>query len=330
MGKSPKLSNKMATSNNCKGCINMDRMFEMEYQALREEKLNRYDYANKLTTDLITFTTAVVGAALAMYAIYNKEFGSDNTVLILKYLQSLLMLSPALFATVTHRHSILNSIRINLISDYLREMSSAEKTWEKFKKEYDVQYFDFPYNKHNKRIGDITDLCIGTTAVSLLFSWMMALVASLDYIECDEYYNCYIILSIGCPLVIILIKLLWNNKTDTKHIICRILIYIFSFLVVLTPLIMCFVFSAKNATVNAEGGMWLLPCSFLSIYSILVFAISPYYKEKRAAEEKVCCNACTLKEYKKGLVDKEEKVRCNDCTLKKHNKVSLTKRINKK
>lgn len=275
-------------------------MFELEYNALREEKLNRYDYANKLTTDLITFSTAVGGACLAMYAIYNKEndLGGNTTILILKYMQSLLMLAPALFATVTHKHSILNSIRINLISDYLREMSSARITWEKFKTDCDVQYFDFPYDRSRKRIGDITGLCYGTTVVSLGFSYIMALIVSLNLIGESELWTPYIIASIGCPLFIYLIKLSWDNKPDAESIMReKAKQYICILIAIIPCLIMGFHLSNCKCIVKKLEEGWCLPFVFISCYSIATIHISPYNKMKDAAEKYVQLNATKLKRY---------------------------------
>ena len=144
----------------------------LEYQALRAEKLQRYDYANKLFSQLITFTITVWAAALTLFTVFDEynhhtiNMAEIDMVVPIEVLQVAIFLLPAIFSVIIFHYSLRNSIRICLISDYLRKSipkicGPATPSWEEMKDYTDetdteiMTYFDF--NRISVKKGFIKD-----------------------------------------------------------------------------------------------------------------------------------------------------------------------------
>lgn len=139
---------------------------EYEYQeflALRNEKLNRYDYSRSLNERLLGSTIAVWTAALSLFAIFGvidmaslDYYQYHSFIISLECIQVILFLIPSLLSSFLFKASQANSIRIHLISDYLRhKVDNDIKTWEKMKENKNLYYFlDFKSSNEVKSCDD--------------------------------------------------------------------------------------------------------------------------------------------------------------------------------
>ena len=161
----------------------------LEYQSLRSELLQRYDYANKLFTQLITFSTSVWAGALTLFTLIVRFFDTDftklenaNYIVPIEMLQIALVLLPAVFSVIIFHYSLRNSIRICLISDYLRlsihnRKQSVKKSWEHMKNKKKITYHDFNRIKSTKstsmRPRERNVLHIGISLISIIVALIL-------------------------------------------------------------------------------------------------------------------------------------------------------------
>ncbi len=159
-------------------CIIDDNSQDAEYSALRQEKLYRYEYSNKLFSDTITFSSAVIAAVLGIYAFMGENLYTNQSIM-LEYIQLYLLFLPVLFSGITFSYSIENSIRINYISDYIRNKSSIT-AWEK-RKENNHYFFRMYFRNGNiylgthSRVGDLLPTHMTITYVCLLISSILSI-----------------------------------------------------------------------------------------------------------------------------------------------------------
>ena len=140
---------------------------ETEYNALREEKIFRYGYSNSVNTTLLTITLAVFSVGALMFTMSTNAFEE-----LAKIFFPLFFLLPCLFARICFRSLLKNSIRIGLLSEYIRSHISFKDgiSWEKIKKDKEINYFLKP----DQYIGGVKEVPLCVTAVSLLFSMIIA------------------------------------------------------------------------------------------------------------------------------------------------------------
>lgn len=126
-----------------------------EYEALRAEKLFRYEYSNQLNTNLLTFSFTVYTAGLALFALifeFSDFFTTTNSNTIsnkdvysvfVEYFFACFFLLPCFFARINFLYTVNNSLRIGQLTEYTREkiLFDDGESWESFKREYKVNYF---------------------------------------------------------------------------------------------------------------------------------------------------------------------------------------------
>ncbi|MBE6664663.1 MAG: hypothetical protein E7603_00395 [Ruminococcaceae bacterium] len=137
-----------------------------EYEALRAEKLFRYEYSNQLNTGLLTFAFTIFTAGLALFALIfefsdlfkaisstveSTDLENLSTEISIKNLYSVFVeyffacffLLPCFFARVNFRYTVKNSLRIGQLTDYIREKVHFDdgESWESFKRDYKINYF---------------------------------------------------------------------------------------------------------------------------------------------------------------------------------------------
>lgn len=136
---------------------------ETEYNALREEKIFRYSYSNSVNTTLLTVTLAVFSVGGLLFSI-----SEDTFVELAKIFFPLFFLLPCVFARIAFYSLLRNSVRIGLLSEYMRSHISFENnySWEKIKKERKINYFLDP----EKYIGGVKEIPLCITVVSIIFS----------------------------------------------------------------------------------------------------------------------------------------------------------------
>ena len=146
---------------------NDDISSETEYNALREEKIFRYGYSNSVNTTLLTITLAVFSVGALMFTMSTNMFEE-----LAKIFFPLFFLLPCLFARICFRSLLKNSIRIGLLSEYIRThiLFKDGISWEKIKKEKEINYFLKP----DQYIGGVKEVPLCVTAVSLIFSMIIA------------------------------------------------------------------------------------------------------------------------------------------------------------
>lgn len=140
---------------------------EAEYHALREEKIFRYGYSNSINTTLLTLTLAVFSVGGLMFTMNGNNFFELAEVFF-----PLFFLLPCLFSCICFRYLLRNSVRIGLLSEYIRTHLNFQNntSWEGIKKDEEIKYFMFSKNC----IGGAEDVPKCVTMVSLILSLIIA------------------------------------------------------------------------------------------------------------------------------------------------------------
>ena len=135
---------------------------EAEYNALRGEKIFRYGYANSVNTTLLTLTLAVFSVGGLLFTSSNEDFTGIAEIFF-----PLFFLIPCLFARIGFKSLVKNSVRIGLLSEYMREhLFKNENAWECIKGDDKLNYFMEP----KKYIGGVKEVPQCVSVVSILFS----------------------------------------------------------------------------------------------------------------------------------------------------------------
>jgi len=180
---------------------------ETEYNALREEKLFRYGYSNSVNTTLLTITLAVFSVGALMFTMSNNTFAELAEVFF-----PLFFLLPCLFARICFRSLLKNSIRIGLLSEYIRSHIpfNDDISWEKIKKEKEINYFLNP----DQYIGGVKEVPICITAVSLIFSAIIAHYFIYQSVSDKKYFLLLILALI--PIIVAFYPLSTANSKGCK------------------------------------------------------------------------------------------------------------------
>ena len=134
---------------------------EAEYNALRAEKIYRYGYANSVNTALLTLTLAVFSVGALLFTSSNKPFEGIAEIFF-----PLFFLIPCLFARIGFKSLVKNSVRIGLLSEYMRKhLFKNQCSWECLKNDK-MNYF----MESKKYIGGVKEVPLCVSAVSILFS----------------------------------------------------------------------------------------------------------------------------------------------------------------
>ena len=125
-----------------------------EYEALRAEKLFRYEYSNQLNTSLLTFAFTVFTAGLIIFTLLfefggifkpteNNVTGDQTYIVFAEYFFACFFLLPCFFSRINFRYTLKNSLRIGQLTDYTREKIQFDdgESWEIFKRDFRVNYF---------------------------------------------------------------------------------------------------------------------------------------------------------------------------------------------
>ena len=130
-----------------------DKMFIQQSAHLYEDKRYRREYANKLSSGILTFAGTMFAVALTCISIIYKggTVNDDSVDLngLLQYLCTLIFLFPALCSIMTYKFYLENSVRIDTISAYQFEIAQEDITWEKAKKNANLNYYYDEYNNIN-------------------------------------------------------------------------------------------------------------------------------------------------------------------------------------
>lgn len=125
-----------------------ETMVPQQSAHLYEDKRYRREYANKLSSGILTFAGTVFAVALTCISIIYKGNTGDLNGL-LQYLCTLFFLFPALCSIMTYKFYLENSVRIDTISAYQFEIAKEDITWEKAKKNANLNYYYDEYNNIN-------------------------------------------------------------------------------------------------------------------------------------------------------------------------------------
>ena len=130
-----------------------ETMVPQQSAHLYEDKRYRREYANKLSSGILTFAGTVFAVALTCISIiYKGNTVNDDSVDLnglLQYLCTLIFLFPALYSIMTYKFYLENSVRIDTISAYQFEIAKEDITWEKAKKNANLNYYYDEYNNIN-------------------------------------------------------------------------------------------------------------------------------------------------------------------------------------
>ena len=145
-----------------------------EYEALRAEKLFRYEYSNQLNTSLLTFAFTVIIAGLVLFSLVMQfgDLGENQKTIsfFIEYFFAAFFLLPCFFAGINFRYTVKNSLRICQITDYVRIkiQFDDDESWESFKQDYNAHYF----YKQSCRIGGAKDipLCVSIVSCAISFA----------------------------------------------------------------------------------------------------------------------------------------------------------------
>ncbi len=130
-----------------------ETMITQQSAHLYEDKRYRREYANKLSSGILTFAGTAFAVALTCISIIYKG-GTVNDASIdlnglLQYLCTLIFLFPALYSIMTYKFYLENSVRIDTISAYQFEIAKKNITWEIAKKNANLNYYYDEYNNIN-------------------------------------------------------------------------------------------------------------------------------------------------------------------------------------
>lgn len=145
-----------------------------EYEALRAEKLFRYEYSNQLNTSLLNFAFTIFTAGLALFSIIiefgNLENAQQTIGVFIEYFFAAFFLLPCFFARINFKYTVHNSLRICQLTDYVRSKICFDdnESWEGFKQKYRAHYF----YKQSSRIGGAKEIpiCVSLVSISISFS----------------------------------------------------------------------------------------------------------------------------------------------------------------
>lgn len=181
---------------------------EAEYNALREEKIFRYGYSNSVNTTLLTITLAVFSVGALMFTMSNNTFAKLAEIFF-----PLFFLLPCLFARICFRSLLKNSVRIGLLSEYMREYLKFEKdsSWEKIKKNHKINYF----MDEKKYIGGAKEVPLCVTIVSIFFSSIIGYYPIHDLM--NNYWISAIIFFLSLGIVVLLFVI--YQKMNLKRIV---------------------------------------------------------------------------------------------------------------
>lgn len=189
-----------------------------EYEALRAEKLFRYEYSNQLNTSLLTFAFTVFTAGLVLFSLV-VEFGNINNrsqmiELFIEYFFAIFFLLPCFFARINFKYTLNNSLRICQITDYVREKIKFDddESWESFKQDYKSHYF----YKQNNRIGGAKDIPCGVSVVSCVLSFLIFGIFTFLQIHPIELYldqDFYLVLYWGIRLLLFIGTTIYVQKS---------------------------------------------------------------------------------------------------------------------
>ena len=122
---------------------------EAEYNALRAEKIYRYGYANSVNTALLTLTLAVFSVGGLLFTSSKNTFEGIAEIFF-----PLFFLIPCLFARIGFRSLVKNSVRIGVLSEYMRQhLFKGQRSWECLKNDK-FNYFMEP----QKYIGGVKEV----------------------------------------------------------------------------------------------------------------------------------------------------------------------------
>lgn len=152
-----------------------------EYEALRAEKLFRYEYSNQLNTSLLTFAFVVYTAGFALFSfLTDSDSLSDTMKLFVEFFFSVVFLLPCIFSKINFRYTVQNSLRIGQLTDYIREKVKFDddESWESFKRDYHVNYF----YRQPTGVGGAKEIPFWIDIISLVMSLIVAYMNTENYL----------------------------------------------------------------------------------------------------------------------------------------------------
>lgn len=207
---------------------------QMEYNALKSEQLYRYEYNNKLRSDFIVFSTAVLTACIAGVVVLSEANNTNNNgydfaLSMRERFVIAMFLLPILYSKISFNHALENEVRLRLISDYLRESGPAGlKTWFRMKQENNIQYYfdglsifdqssllGAQSNKRRRDVGDIINLHRIMTGCLFILYLIFTITANLNCLgfEHNGKINCASVYIWGTNALLVLttiVRFCWN------------------------------------------------------------------------------------------------------------------------
>lgn len=245
---------------------------ETEYNALREEKIFRYGYSNSVNTSLFTITLAVFSVGALLFTMSTDKFDE-----LAKIFFPLFFLLPCLFARIGFYSLLRNSVRIGLLSEYMRSHLTFNDniSWEKIKKHRRINYF----LDSKKYIGGVKEVPECITAISLIFS---AIIAHYFIYQSINDLSAFLWISSALiPMIIVFYPL--STLTSKESKIATITLLVLSEIIIYTLL---FVFLNNYYQV-------ILHQAIYHIVLLLVLCFIPNF------EKEVVKSNVVFKKYKK-------------------------------
>lgn len=254
---------------------------EAEYNALREEKLFRYNYSNQINTTLLTTTIAIFSIGILLF---NIEDADSGLIEFARFFFPMFFLLPCVFAKICFHSALRNSMRIGLLSEYIRAFLIFENynySWETLKQSEKVNYF---YDISEKGLNGVKDMPIRITYISIVFSAAISRYPLIKYTGWG-FLN-FLIMLIPLSLILLCVYLLQYKiqmKAD-KEIKwwCYILIPLIYLLAFSLSLLLNITFKTSNVDMHLFISTLLYDLTLISV----VLDMPTYQLEIDEANEK--------------------------------------------
>ncbi|MBQ9080811.1 MAG: hypothetical protein IJY27_07055 [Clostridia bacterium] len=287
-----------------------------EYEALRAEKLFRYEYSNQLNTSLLTFAFVVYTAGFALFSFLADSNSLSNTMkLFVEFFFSVVFLLPCIFSKINFRYTVQNSLRIGQLTDYIREKVKFDddESWESFKRDYHVNYF----YRQPTGVGGAKEIPFWIDIISLVMSLIVAYMNIENYLylindnnEIESYVVVGFVCAIGLIVICSLLHTIIRKNCVEYHptVVCCI----FVFIQVIAYII--FILYINSLKCTFELDFWIMFSIWLLSFNWCLSFLPRYNREIEIANS-------VLDYTKAKLVYSSNNKKCNRCPNPKRNEI---------
>lgn len=289
-----------------------------EYEALRAEKLFRYEYSNQLNTSLLTFAFVVYTAGFALFSFLADSNSLSNTMkLFVEFFFSIVFLLPCIFSKINFRYTVQNSLRIGQLTDYIREKVKFDddESWESFKRDYHVNYF----YRQPTGVGGAKEIPFWIDIISLVMSLIVAYMNTESYLypinninEIEPRLTSNAVIMLACMVGIIiacsLIHTIIRKCCVKYHPVVTILIFVFLQVTTYVAFIVCI----NPISCNLELDFWIMFSIWLLSFNWCLSFLPRYNREIEIANS-------VLEYTKVKLKYSSNNKKCNRCPNPKRN-----------